>query len=61
MNLEKIMHDLDWTPQESFESGIRRTVEWYLANEDWVNALMSEKYQEWIAVNYAQRDEIAES
>ena len=35
IDASKIMRELDWRPQETFETGLRRTVEWYLANEDW--------------------------
>lgn len=54
----KAMRELGWAPRQTFDSGIRHTVEWYLASQDWVNELMSEKYQEWIAVNYAKRMEV---
>ncbi|NLX53548.1 MAG: dTDP-glucose 4,6-dehydratase [Planctomycetaceae bacterium] len=49
----KIMRELKWAPQETFESGIRHTVEWYLGKQDWVNERMGEKYMDWIAVNRA--------
>jgi len=41
----KIQQELDWTPQESFESGIRKTVEWYLANLDWCEHVQDGTYQ----------------
>ncbi len=37
--------DLDWQPQETFESGIRKTVQWYLDNQQWVNNVKSSAYQ----------------
>lgn len=52
----KIMQELGWTPQHTFQSAIHRTILWYLDHQDWVNAMMSDKYSDWIAVNYAQRD-----
>ena len=55
INADKIQAELGWTPLESFETGMRKTIEWYLANQDWVNGMMSEKYGEWIALNYANR------
>jgi dTDP-glucose 4,6-dehydratase len=55
INAEKIRAELSWTPRESFETGIRKTIGWFLGNQDWVNSLMSEKYAEWIALNYAHR------
>lgn len=41
----KIARDLGWKPQETFESGIRKTVEWYLANENWWCAVLDGSYQ----------------
>jgi len=41
----KIQQELDWTPQESFDSGIRKTVEWYLANLDWCSNVQDGSYQ----------------
>ncbi len=61
INARKIRGELGWTPSESFETGIRKTIRWYLANQDWVNGLMSEKYTEWIALNYSQRNEVRET
>lgn len=40
----KIKNDLDWLPEEDFESGIKKTVEWYLANEGWINAVTDGNY-----------------
>jgi len=51
----KISTELGWTPQETLESGLRKTVRWYLQNQSWVNAVMGETYDEWIALNYADR------
>jgi dTDP-glucose 4,6-dehydratase len=55
MDTRKIERELDWRPQESFESGLRKTVEWYLANADWVAAVRSGEYRKWIERNYANR------
>ncbi len=44
MDFSKLTHELGWKPSESFESGIRRTVEWYLANADWCRAVESRGY-----------------
>jgi dTDP-glucose 4,6-dehydratase len=49
----KIRRELDWTPAESFESGMRRTVRWYLDNDAWLAAVTSGEYQQWISLNYA--------
>jgi dTDP-glucose 4,6-dehydratase len=41
----KIRHELGWTPQESFESGLRKTVDWYLNNTAWTERVMSGAYR----------------
>jgi dTDP-glucose 4,6-dehydratase len=51
----KIEHELGWQPHETFASGIRKTVEWYLANQSWVNDVTSGSYREWIDTQYASR------
>ena len=48
----KIRRELGWTPAESFESGLARTVRWYLDNEAWLAAVTSKEYQRWITLNY---------
>ncbi|QWW70860.1 dTDP-glucose 4,6-dehydratase [Rhizobium sp. WYJ-E13] len=48
----KIERDLGWRPSETFETGIRKTVEWYLDNEDWVNNVTSGSYRQWIDRHY---------
>jgi dTDP-glucose 4,6-dehydratase len=55
MDTRKIEHELGWRPRESFESGLRRTVEWYLANPAWVAAVRSGEYRTWIDRNYGKR------
>ena len=52
----KIEAELGWRPAETFETGIRKTVEWYLANPDWVRHVQSGSYREWIQSNYLDRD-----
>lgn len=49
----KIAAELGYAPQESFETGIRRTLAWYLAHEDWWRAVMDGSYRQWVALNYA--------
>jgi dTDP-glucose 4,6-dehydratase len=49
----KIQKELGWKPQETFETGIRKTVEWYLANETWVNHVVSGDYKNWVQKQYA--------
>jgi dTDP-glucose 4,6-dehydratase len=55
IDASKIQRELGWAPQETFESGIRKTVEWYLANSKWVANVESGSYQLWIDQNYAER------
>lgn len=51
----KIERSLGWKPQETFESGLRKTVEWYLSNTGWVDGVTSGEYQKWIDQNYTDR------
>jgi dTDP-glucose 4,6-dehydratase len=53
----KIERELGWRPAETFASGLRRTVEWYLANQAWVEQVTSGAYRQWIDSNYARRGE----
>ena len=52
IDASKIGKELNWQPQETFESGIQKTVEWYLANQDWVNHVKSGEYQHWVEKQY---------
>ena len=52
IDASKIQQELNWQPQETFESGIQKTVEWYLANQDWVNHVKSGEYQHWVEKQY---------
>ena len=45
--------ELGWKPAETFDSGIRKTVEWYLANPDWVSHVQSGAYRDWVQQQYA--------
>lgn len=49
----KIETELDWRPSETFETGIKKTVEWYLANSDWVKEVVSGDYRYWIEKQYS--------
>jgi dTDP-glucose 4,6-dehydratase len=49
----KIEQELKWQPRQSFETGLRKTVRWYLDHLDWVNEVMSGTYREWIAAHYS--------
>jgi dTDP-glucose 4,6-dehydratase len=54
IDARKIERELGWKPAETFETGIRKTVQWYLANGDWVQRVQSGAYREWISTQYAQ-------
>jgi len=49
----KIANELGWEPEETFESGIRKTVQWYLDNQDWVANVQSGEYKKWLTKNYS--------
>ena len=51
----KIEKDLGWKPEETFETGLKKTVEWYLNNSQWVEHVKSGAYQNWIEENYEKR------
>ncbi|TAN48193.1 MAG: dTDP-glucose 4,6-dehydratase [Methylococcaceae bacterium] len=51
----KIERELGWKPRETFETGIRKTVSWYLENSAWVERVLSGDYQNWIQTNYTAR------
>jgi dTDP-glucose 4,6-dehydratase len=53
----KIARDLGWKPQETFESGIEKTVNWYLEHQEWVNTVTSGDYRQWVSKHYANRGE----
>jgi len=53
MNAGKIARELGWRPRETFESGIRKTIRWYLEHEEWVKDVTSGSYQQWIETHYS--------
>lgn len=53
INASKLKRDLNWEPQETFETGLRQTVEWYLSHPDWVAHIKSGVYREWMEKHYA--------
>ena len=55
----KLEKELGWRAQESFETGLRKTVEWYLANAAWVEGVTSGAYQQWVRQNYGGREATA--
>ena len=52
IDARKIERDLGWRPQETFETGIRKTVQWYLANQAWVEGVTSGVYRQWVVKQY---------
>jgi len=52
IDARKLERELGWKPAETFESGIRKTVQWYLANPDWVTHVQSGAYREWVQKQY---------
>jgi dTDP-glucose 4,6-dehydratase len=52
IDARKIRRELAWAPAETFASGMRRTVRWYLDHARWLDAVTSKEYQKWISLNY---------
>jgi len=55
INSKKIERELGWKPNESFETGIHKTVQWYLDNQSWVRNVQSGTYRKWIDKNHKER------
>jgi dTDP-glucose 4,6-dehydratase len=55
IDARKIERELGWRPAETFETGIRKTVQWYLSHGDWVANVQSGGYRAWLATNYTAR------
>jgi dTDP-glucose 4,6-dehydratase len=53
IDASKIESELGWKPRETFETGIRKTVQWYLDNEAWVQSVTSGSYRQWMAKQYS--------
>jgi dTDP-glucose 4,6-dehydratase len=53
IDARKLERELGWKPAETFESGIRKTVRWYLDHADWVKQVTSGEYRKWVATQYA--------
>ncbi len=53
MNADKIERELGWRPRETFETGIRKTIKWYLAHEKWIEGVTSGSYRHWMAKQYS--------
>jgi dTDP-glucose 4,6-dehydratase len=55
IDARKLERELGWKPAETFDTGIRKTVQWYLDNQAWVNNVLSGSYKQWVEKNYAGR------
>jgi dTDP-glucose 4,6-dehydratase len=55
IDASKIRRELGWQPRETFESGLERTIAWYLAHGEWVAQVKSGQYRQWLELNYAAR------
>jgi dTDP-glucose 4,6-dehydratase len=56
IDARKIERELGWKPSETFETGIRKTVQWYLDHQDWVRDVQSGDYLKWLEKNYTKRE-----
>jgi dTDP-glucose 4,6-dehydratase len=57
IDARKLERELGWRTQETFASGLRKTVQWYLANKGWMDEVTSGAYQNWVHTNYGDRGE----
>lgn len=53
INTAKIEKELGWKPAETFETGMRKTLQWYLSNQEWMQHVSSGSYREWVKRQYA--------
>jgi dTDP-glucose 4,6-dehydratase len=52
VDITKIRQDIGWSPKDSFSSGLRKTVSWYLNNPQWMESVTSGSYRQWIETHY---------
>lgn len=55
IDARKLERELGWKPAETFETGLAKTVQWYLDNQEWADEVASGEYRKWVETNYAQR------
>jgi dTDP-glucose 4,6-dehydratase len=59
MNISKIKNELRWQPKWTLEDGLRKTVDWYLDNIQWLKAIIEEKnFENWLTINYKNRGDL---
>jgi dTDP-glucose 4,6-dehydratase len=56
IDARKLEKELGWKPQETFETGIKKTVQWYLDNQEWVNHVASGEYRNWVEKQYKENE-----
>ncbi len=54
IDASRLERELGWKPAETFDSGVRKTVQWYLANQDWVANITSGAYRDWVKTQYTE-------
>lgn len=57
IDAHKIERELGWKPVETFETGIHKTIQWYLENGDWITNVQSGEYRKWVEINYSGRSQ----
>jgi dTDP-glucose 4,6-dehydratase len=60
IDARKLERELGWKPAETFETGILKTVQWYLDNQDWVRDVQSGEYMKWLEKNYNERQSLSQ-
>jgi dTDP-glucose 4,6-dehydratase len=55
IDCSKIERELGWQPKETFETGLKKTIQWYLENSEWVESIQTGAYREWIQKHYGDR------
>ncbi|HLR77691.1 MAG TPA: GDP-mannose 4,6-dehydratase, partial [Burkholderiaceae bacterium] len=55
IDAQKMQRELGWTPAETFDTGLEKTVRWYLDNPDWIRHVQTGEYRDWIQKNYSGR------
>lgn len=57
IDASKIAKELGWKPEETFESGIEKTIDWYISHQEWVTNVTSGDYRQWVETHYSERGE----